>query len=419
MGVLSVDPLTLAAIEEMDISQVAGGPDVDSHEMIPTHHWVATFGDEAQVFVDNNENPRMRERQADNSLYVDPDVVDDGPIDEQIVWTQKGPRAPGAMDMSRRSEVMDVMGIGRQLVFPTFGLMGMALYAGANDSGMMNFDTQGRDARSLGRWAVDAYNEWAIRWTRNDPHDRVRPVAVLRTDGTVDELLEHTRDVIEAGSKALWIPVGMPPAGRSPADAALDPWWDMIAAADVAALSHVGTEFMMFASLAWGAGVPAFAPADMSMVEFPIQPHFGSTVNMPAENYLAAMVLGGVFEHHPTLRYGVIETGAQWVGPLAERLDLWAGEFAGRLGDLSLKPSEYLNRNVRVTPFLFEDVELYYQRYPDLADVYCYSSDYPHVEGGKYSKARFYKKLEHCGDEVVRKFFLTNGEHLLPGRRLT
>jgi hypothetical protein len=59
-----------------------------------------------------------------------------------------------------------------------------------------------------------------------------------------------------------------------------------------------------------------------------------------------------VFERHPTLRFGAIELGSHWLGPLADNLDMWIERvFARRTKDiLSLKPSEYLARNVRVTP---------------------------------------------------------------------
>lgn len=41
-------------------------------------------------------------------------------------------------------------------------------------------------------------------------------------------------------------------------------------------------------------------------------------------------------------------------------------------------------------------------------------TDYPHVEGGKESKRKLYEQLTPLGDDVVGKFFVTNGELLLP-----
>jgi hypothetical protein len=129
------------------------------------------------------------------------------------------------------------------------------------------------------------------------------------------------------------------------------------------------------------------------------------------------MVLGGVFERHPSLRFGAIELGAHWLGPLAENLDMWAEKvFARRLaGKLSLKPSEYLARNVRVTPHnIVEPLAMFFERYPQVADCYCYSTDYPHLEGGRHIKARVAEMLTPLGEAVAAKYFAGNGEWLLP-----
>ena len=137
-------------------------------------------------------------------------------------------------------------------------------------------------------------------------------------------------------------------------------------------------------------------------------------VLIPAAAVLG-FVLGGVFERHPNLRFGSFENGAQWLGPFAERVDLWGQEFGKRLvGVLSEKPSFYLNRNVRVAPFTFEDVALYFERYPHVADCFTYFSDYPHREGGKASKEILLQKLANSGEAVIRKFFIENGRWVLP-----
>src|SRR5262249_33524908 len=138
-----------------------------------------------------------------------------------------------------------------------------------------------------------------------------------------------------------------------------------------------------------------------------------STVHMAVEHFLVAMVLGGVFERHPELRFGIIECGAQWLAPAVQRMDLFATHFQASKG-LPLRPSEQFGRNVRVTPFSFEPVEQYFETYPALASVYCYSTDYPHVEGGKQSKREFFERLAPLGDEIVDKFFVSNGAFLLP-----
>jgi hypothetical protein len=178
---------------------------------------------------------------------------------------------------------------------------------------------------------------------------------------------------------------------------------------------HLATEFALFASSSWDSNVPEFVTPEQSKGEFPVQPYRGATMHMSMDNFITTMVLGGVFERHPTLRFGAIETTAQWVGPLAERLDMWGERFASRLTKtLSMRPSEYLNQHVRAAPYDFEPIDLYFERYPQVENVYCFSTDYPHAEGGKNSKQTHYDRLQPLGEKIVRKFFLENGELLLP-----
>lgn len=49
-----------------------------------------------------------------------------------------------------------------------------------------------------------------------------------------------------------------------------------------------------------------------------------------------------------------------------------------------------------------------------LGEVYAFSTDFPHVEGGKDPVGRFGRSLAPLGPEVTEAFFVTNGEALLP-----
>jgi len=138
---------------------------------------------------------------------------------------------------------------------------------------------------------------------------------------------------------------------------------------------------------------------------------------MAPQAFLSSMVLGGVFERHPRLRFGVIELGAQWVGPMADLMDQRTKvKLPGcpPLADtLPMKPSEYLARNVRVTPFHFEPIGTYIERY-GLEEVYVFSTDFPHPEGGRHPITDMYESVERLGDTVIEKLFVTNGKLLLP-----
>jgi len=306
--------------------------DVDSHEMIPCHIWEQLYGEDvAPVIAMLNASPRS----TDNGLntIARPDIAaDEAEITSSSVWTAKGAAAPGAIDMDRRVEAMDAMGVDRSLVFPSFGLVGIRLASSPElASAAMATDMDAGEARRLGLLAMQIHNRGGADCAARDSARRARPVGVLLSE-SLEQMLADLEALIEAGYRAVWIPTANPPAGTSPADPALDPFWRMAADANVSMLLHIGTDFNFPASTRWTANVPAFATPSAA-AEFPVSPFTGSTVNFASENFIAALVLGGVFERVPNLRFGAIEVGAGWLGPLAERLDMWASVFPKRLRD--------------------------------------------------------------------------------------
>jgi hypothetical protein len=80
----------------------------------------------------------------------------------------------------------------------------------------------------------------------------------------------------------------------------------------------------------------------------------------------------------------------------------WHDQFAGRYTGV-MRPSQYLNRNVRVMPSFIELVERYFERNPHLSDVYAFGSDFPHREGARYPAHRASRRLEHLGPEIIEK----------------
>jgi predicted TIM-barrel fold metal-dependent hydrolase len=405
----------VSAIATESFEEVFGARsmDVDSHEMVPFHMWAEHFGEEiAEALQPFGTSPRA----TDNGLntIVRPDILaDDTLITEESVWHTKGASAPGAFDMHRRLEVMDMMKVDRSLLFPSFGLIGIRMASSPELAASgLGLPVTPAEARDLGFRAMEAFNGWALR-SQREVGPRLRPVGVMLTEN-LDQMLEQLESLIASGIRAIWIPNSSAPADTSPADTALDPFWRMAADAEVPVLLHIGTDFSFPSSTRWTANVPSFA-IPSAAEEFPVSAFTGATVNFASENYIAAMVLGGVFERVPNLRFGAIEVGAVWLGPLAERLDLWAHVFRKRIaGVISMKPSAYMARNVRVTPFSFEPIDTYFDRFEAVHDCFCFSTDYPHVEGGVDIKAKQLLLLERHGEEIGRKFFRSNGEWLLP-----
>jgi predicted TIM-barrel fold metal-dependent hydrolase len=406
-----------AGLDERPIALMDRLLDVDSHELVPSHLWADVFGPSAGRIAEVSE-PFFRKQGAATN-FANPgypgDVMD---ITHDNVWQVRGTAAPGACDFSRRTAVLDIMGVERQLVFPSYGLVAEQLTDG-NDFILRDHVESTlpvAELREIGRKGLDEYNEWAVRTSQLNP-DRIRPVAYLYHAQSVAELFAQATDLVGRGVRAVHLSSGHPPAGMSPAHPDLDPLWALLEANDIPMLLHLGGGFSLMHE-AWGRA-PAFLPGKVESHEVGLEPYTFSVLHFSPCNYLSVMILGGVFERFPRLRFGVLELGAHWLGALAETLDMWARDvYSTRLKPfISMLPSEYLARNVRVTPFNnIEPIDEHLRRYPHLVDCYCYSTDYPHIEGGLDSKRVLYDRVAPLGDDIVEKFFVTNAELLLPVR---
>ena len=77
-----------------------------------------------------------------------------------------------------------------------------------------------------------------------------------------------------------------------------------------------------------------------------------------------------------------------------------------RLQQLSAKPSEIVRRQLRVTPYPHEDAGWIVREAGDA--VAMFSSDYPHVEGGRHPLKRFDETLQGCSPAAVQRFYADN-----------
>ena len=133
-----------------------------------------------------------------------------------------------------------------------------------------------------------------------------------------------------------------------------------------------------------------------------------------AELFVGTMVLDGVLERHRTLRLGVVELGAGWVPSMLRRLDQTAAIWRRSEPDLAAltrPPSQQLTEQAGFTPYPFEDVGAMVR--DSNPDLYLFSSDYPHIEGGRDPLGRFTTSLRGLGDDVDRKFYADNMRRLL------
>ena len=126
----------------------------------------------------------------------------------------------------------------------------------------------------------------------------------------------------------------------------------------------------------------------------------------PPAQTLATLIFDGVLEAFPGLRIGVIEQGAIWVPSWLHQMESAFDAFSRheeRLRALSLRPSDYVHRQVRFTPYPTEDLGWIVAQ--GGSDLVLFSSDYPHVEGGRRPVERFEASLGDAGEDVRDAFY--------------
>ncbi len=137
----------------------------------------------------------------------------------------------------------------------------------------------------------------------------------------------------------------------------------------------------------------------------------------PPMQTLATMIFDGVLERFPGLRIGVIEQGAVWIPGWVRRMESAIDAFARheeRLRALSLRPTEYVQRQIRATPYPTEDVGWIVDNIGP--DVCLFSTDYPHVEGGRDPYGRFERSLADHDEDVKQRFYADNMVDLMGSR---
>lgn len=316
-------------------------------------------------------------------------------LEENVIASAKGWHAHGACHGEERSRTLDLLGFRGQLVFSTFA--GQHLQSS-------NPDLVYAGTRAHTRAMVDFCSE--------DP--RLLPVAMIPLGDPVRALAELD-EALRLGIAAVQVPSD-PPGGHrggfSPAHIDLDPFWARLAEARTPAILHIGGGRLLPRPYHQN-GRPR--PKDwlgggenLRAKDFP-------AVHQSPENFLNALVLDGVFDAHPELKCGVIELGATWVPGFVRNLDHAFDSFRRnepRLQALSLKPSEFVRRQIKFTPFPFEDAGWLVEQGGE--ELFLFSSDYPHPEGGRDPIGRFEGSFDaaETSPSARTRFYSQNFEDL-------
>ena len=134
-------------------------------------------------------------------------------------------------------------------------------------------------------------------------------------------------------------------------------------------------------------------------------PHIGiylTEVRWWAARPLWFLIWSGVFERHPKLKFGITEGGAYWANDILWHMDTrYLGAHTskkmsrdGIAGALTMKPSDYFDRNCFVGASNMEVIELE-RRYMIGVDNMLWGNDFPHPEGTWPHTREWLKSMYH------------------------
>lgn len=366
--------------------------DADAH-VVETPDWL-------EPYADPDTRPKLRpiyvstvkpgeETAIDAMRARRADPADRAQAEAEIML-RKNWGALGSFVAEDRPRALDLLGFRSQLVFNTFANQHLLAAEHGDD---LDF------AYGIAR----AHNRAIVDFCSVDR--RLLPVGYV-------PLAEFARaktmaaEALAMGCKALMVASACP-RHHSPSHVALDPVWAQAEEAGVPIVFHVGGGGLLLDPHYFTNGLPPVpdfhgGAENFRSVDYMSIPH-------PPMQTLTALIIDGVLDRFPRLMFGVIEQGAAWIPGWMRRLDSAQDAFAKneeRLRGLALRPSEYVRRQIRATPYPHEPVGWIIANTGP--EVCLFSSDYPHVEGGRNPIKRFEDAMRETPADAKRRFYADN-----------
>jgi predicted TIM-barrel fold metal-dependent hydrolase len=294
-----------------------------------------------------------------------------------------------------------MLGFKKQLVFATHSVA-------------MPFSPESKIAPKIRYGAARAHNRHMVEFTAHDP--RLMGVAIVPLEDPQLALAELDF-AMKSGLEAMWLPHHAC-GNRSPGHVEFERFWEILADAEIPFVLHVGGSPLQLAPewinngrppvKDWMGGGENLRTKDMAVL------HQG------AETFVSMMLIDGVFERFPKLRGACVELGAGWVPAMLTRLDWVVKQWSKtdeNLRRFTRTASEQLTQQVGFTPYVFEDVGALIDQSND--ELYLFSTDYPHTEGGRNPIARFERSLGDRSAEIRDRFYAENFLRIFPQARVS
>jgi predicted TIM-barrel fold metal-dependent hydrolase len=366
--------------------------DADSH-VVETPDWFEPYADpdvrarmdRVYVSVVKPGEEKFIDRLLERRL--DPE---DRPRAEAEIMLRKNWSAMGSFVKEDRPRALDLLGFASQLVFNTFF-----------NKYLVDVEQRGDAALTYG--VARAHNRAMVDFCSVDR--RLLPVGYVPL-ADFERAHAIAGEAIALGCKALMIPSACPP-GHSPSHVDLFPVWAVAQEAGVPIVLHVGGGGRLIDPSYFRNGLPMVTDFHGGAENFRSVDYMA--IPVPPMQTLATMIFDRVFDHFPSLKVGVIEQGAVWLPSWMRQMESAVEAFAKteeRLRKLELRPSDYVRRQIRVTPYPTEPVGWIIEQAGE--EVCMFSSDYPHVEGGRHPLKRFEASMGTVGEPARQRFYCDN-----------
>jgi predicted TIM-barrel fold metal-dependent hydrolase len=288
-------------------------------------------------------------------------------VDPEGAWASGG--YTGAWDVDRRIAEMDRDGVAAELVFfgdPRHILPFVPMFR------RYPYDVVAAGHRAYARWAADNFAGVT---------DRVLLVGEPGMAPDLEDGLAELRWIAEHGFVAASLPNVNDPVRPPLYDAYWDPWWSTCVELGIVVACHAGYGNRQGDFLEKVEGLRATMEADgkVDLLDAIINNQDGFfQLDLKPRRAMWQLMLGGVFDRHPELRFTLNEVRADWLPDTLRHLD---EAFERNRDDVPARrrPSEYWHTNCLTSASFVHRAEVE-MRHEIGVDTITFGRDFPHRE---------------------------------------